>query len=78
MATATPAVLKWARESAGLSLEDAAKRIPVPVAKLTAAESGSGQLTFSQLKSASHVYKRPLAVFFLDAPPAQPTSACAA
>jgi DNA-binding XRE family transcriptional regulator len=65
MATVTPAVLKWARESAGLTLDIAAQRIGVASAKLFAAEDGSGQLTFPQLRKASGVYKRPLAVFFL-------------
>jgi transcriptional regulator with XRE-family HTH domain len=70
MATVTPAVLKWARESAGLPLDLAAQRIGVAQAKLSAAENGGGLLTFRQLRNAATVYKRPLAVFFLNEPPA--------
>ncbi|HEY0478318.1 MAG TPA: XRE family transcriptional regulator [Kofleriaceae bacterium] len=70
MATVTPAVLKWARESAGIPLDLAAQRIGVAPAKLSAAEDGSGLLTFPQLRKAASVYKRPLAVFFLNEPPA--------
>ena len=69
MATVTPSVLKWARESAGLALDVAAKRIGVEPARLSAAEDGSGLLTFPQLRKAASVFKRPLAVFFLNAPP---------
>lgn len=70
MATVTPSVLRWARESAGLTLEVAAQRIGVASVKLSAAEGGSGLLTFPQLRRAATVYKRPLAVFFLNEPPA--------
>jgi len=70
MATVTPAVLKWARESGGLALDVAAQRIGVASAKLAAVEDGSGLLTFPQLRKAATVYKRPLAVFFLAEPPA--------
>lgn len=72
MASATPTVLRWARETAGLSIDDAAKRINNgQAAKLAAAEDGTGLLTFPQLRIAAGVYKRPLAVFFLREPPAQ-------
>jgi Zn-dependent peptidase ImmA (M78 family) len=70
MAAVTPAVLKWARESAGLALGVAAQRIGIAPAKLSAAEDGSGLLTFPQLRKAANVFKRPLAVFFLAEPPA--------
>jgi Zn-dependent peptidase ImmA (M78 family) len=70
MATVTPAVLKWARESAGIALEAAAQRLGIAPTKLSAAEDGSGMLTFPQIRKAAAVYKRPLAVFFLSEPPA--------
>lgn len=69
MATVTPSVLRWARESAGFALDVAAKRIGVEPAKLSAAEDGSSLLTFPQLRKAAGVFKRPLAVFFLNEPP---------
>jgi Zn-dependent peptidase ImmA (M78 family) len=70
MANITPTVLKWARESAGFTLDVAAKRIGIALAKLSSAEVGSDQLTFSQLRKAAATYKRPVAVFFLHEPPA--------
>lgn len=69
MARATPSVLRWARESAGLAIEQAASRVGVDADKLSAAERGEKPLTFSQLKEAAGAYKRPLAIFFLPQPP---------
>lgn len=73
-AAATPAVLRWARESIGLSDQLAAKRISVSAQKLKAWERGSSRPTFAQLRKAADVYKRPLAVFFLDSPPLDVTT----
>lgn len=64
-----PAMLRWARESLNLPLEDAAKKIGVKTPKLSAWESGTSSLTVVQLRKAAAVYKRPLAVFFLSEPP---------
>jgi transcriptional regulator with XRE-family HTH domain len=66
-----PSVLKWARESLNLPLPDAAKKIGVKVSKLSEWESelGGSTPTIGQLRKAAHVYKRPLAVFFLPEPP---------
>lgn len=64
-----PTLLVWARTTAGYSVEGAAKKIGVTAEKLAACETGEDRITFSQLESASNVYKRPLAVFFLPAPP---------
>lgn len=64
-----PELLRWARESLGLTLEDAAAKFGVNTARLLAWESGSIQPTVAQLRTAANVYKRPLAVFFLPEPP---------
>lgn len=65
-----PALLKWARVSAGLSLEDAALMLKRRASELAAWESGESAPTYPQLeKIAYQVYKRPLAVFFLPQPP---------
>ena len=68
-ASITPEVIKWARESAGLSPEDVAKKIGRPVDDINAWESGDRKPTIPQARNASRVYKRPLAVFFLPHPP---------
>ncbi|HZR30651.1 MAG TPA: XRE family transcriptional regulator [Terriglobales bacterium] len=65
-------VLVWARESAGLSLEAAAKKAGVSKERLEAWESEqeeSQKPTFAQLRTLAVAYKRPLAVFYLPEPP---------
>jgi transcriptional regulator with XRE-family HTH domain len=68
-ANITPEVIKWARESAGFSPDDAALKIGRPLDDITAWESGEKKPTIPQARTASKVYKRPLAVFFLPHPP---------
>jgi Zn-dependent peptidase ImmA (M78 family)/transcriptional regulator with XRE-family HTH domain len=65
----TPSVMRWARERAGLSLEDAAYKIKRPVGEITAWENGSLLPSIAQARKASEVYHRPLAVFYLPEPP---------
>lgn len=64
-----PEILAWAREDAGYRLEEAAKKISMNPQKLLACESGEARLTINQLRGLSNVYKRPLAFFYLPAPP---------
>ncbi len=61
----TPKVLKWARETSKISIEDAAKKVPCSVVTLIEWESGNLQPTFKQAEKLAGIYKRPLAVFFL-------------
>ena len=68
-ANPTPAVLKWARESAGLTPELAARKATLAVERLSAWEAGKLRPTFAQLRKLSEVYKRPLAAFYLATPP---------
>ena len=65
----TPEVAKWARESAGFTEEEAARKIGRPPDEIAAWESGELRPSMSQIRKASEVYKRPLAVFFLPEPP---------
>ena len=63
-------VLKWARESINLSLEDVAGRMKKSVDIIQSWEEGTDAPTYSQLeKLAYEIYKRPLAVFFFPNPP---------
>lgn len=64
-----PSVLRWARESVGLSPVAAARKIGVPDGRLDAWESGDTAPTIAQLKKATSVYRRSLSVFFLSEPP---------
>lgn len=64
-----PELLVWARESAGLSVEEAAQKAQVKVEQLLAWEAGERRPTIQQLRCLGEVYKRPLAVFFLSHTP---------
>jgi Zn-dependent peptidase ImmA (M78 family)/transcriptional regulator with XRE-family HTH domain len=71
LAHVKPAVLRWARESIGFPIEDAAARIGVKAEKLEGAERGDLLLTLRQAERAARVYDRPLAALFLPEPPAE-------
>jgi Zn-dependent peptidase ImmA (M78 family)/transcriptional regulator with XRE-family HTH domain len=69
-------ILKWARETAGLSLVDAAEKLGIKLARgiagedrLAAIEAGEPQATRPQLIKMSKLYRRPLLTFYLSAPP---------
>ncbi len=68
-APVAPSLLTWARNSIGLSVEDAARKINVASERLTAWEAGEAAPTVAQLRGLAAAYKRPLAVFFLPEPP---------
>jgi Zn-dependent peptidase ImmA (M78 family) len=65
----TPSVLRWARETIGLSLDAAAAKIGVSPDRLEGAEAAEGHLTMRQAESAARAYQRPLAALFLPEPP---------
>jgi Zn-dependent peptidase ImmA (M78 family) len=60
-----PDLLVWARETAGISLDDAARRVASSVDQLKNWETGSEQPSIPQLRNLAEVYKRPLAVLYL-------------
>ena len=66
-----PSVIRWARESMGMSIEDVAHKLKKSSEEVTAWESEDGiSPTYSQLENLAYkVFKRPLAVFFLPVPP---------
>jgi Zn-dependent peptidase ImmA (M78 family)/transcriptional regulator with XRE-family HTH domain len=61
----TPKVLEWARESARMTLETAATKVPVSIEKLKEWEQGTNQPTIRQAQILANAYKRPFALFFL-------------
>lgn len=71
LAPAEPAVLRWARESIGVSLEEAARRADVTVERIVGWEEGAEEPTVAKLKQLAKLYQRPFAVFFLPEPPAE-------
>ena len=76
MAQINPQILTWARETAGLSIEDAAKKVGLsktksqtPAERLRSLESGDVEPSFSVLQKMAQKYRRPLVVFYLEQPP---------
>lgn len=68
-----PSVLRWARETQGYAVEEVARRLKRTEAEIEAWETGRGAPTYAQLEEMAYkIYKRPLAVFFLPAPPPEP------
>jgi Zn-dependent peptidase ImmA (M78 family) len=67
----TPALLTWARETAGFSIAEAAGKLDIDAEKLTAWESPVEEASPSipQLRKLAALFKRPLAVFYLPEPP---------
>lgn len=71
-----PAVLEWARKTAGLSLEDAAKAIGLNDARGVTGADRLAKLEFAEteisrqlLSRMAERYRRPLITFYLEAPP---------
>lgn len=71
MAAVNPKILTWARETAGLTREEAAKAIGVKVSSLQSLEQGEREPSYSQLNSMADKYRRPLLAFYLRQPPLQ-------
>lgn len=66
----SPTVLRWARESSGLTVEQAAERLRLRPERLQAAEiDADAGLTLNQARKAARAYGRPFAVLFLSSPP---------
>lgn len=61
----TPKVLKWARESAKMSLEAAASKVSKSPEVLKSWENGEAQPTIKQAQDLVKAYKRPFALLFL-------------
>jgi Zn-dependent peptidase ImmA (M78 family) len=72
LAYAKPEVLRWARESAGYDVFQAAEKIGIPWSQLEIAEEGVDYLTLRQAEKAADVYERPVAALFLPAPLDEP------
>ena len=69
-ASVKPAILEWARTSAGFTLDAAAAALKIDLASLVAWEAGSDDRpSVPQLRNMATLYKRPLAVFYLQEVP---------
>ena len=77
IALVEPDVLRWARESIGLTPLAAARKIGLSDETLVDQwEAGSAAPSIPQLREAARVYKRPLAVFFLRPHPTAASISC--
>lgn len=64
----TPAVVQWARERAGYSMDDAVRHFR----KIAAWEAGEALPSYVQVEQMAERFKIPVAVFFFPKPPAVP------
>lgn len=64
-----PALLRWARESAGFDFEAASQKAGVSADRVAGWEAGTARPTVAQLRKLADLYKRPLAIFYLPEPP---------
>ncbi len=68
-----PIMLKWARESAGVSIAEVVKKLKrktVTAETVASWEQGEGSPTYPQLEEIAYkIYQRPLALFFFPEPP---------
>lgn len=62
-------MLAWARDQAGLSPDEAARRLHVDETRLAAYENGGEMPTFAKLLDIADLYKRPVSLFYLKTPP---------
>ena len=76
MVEVNPEILVWARETAGLTVEEAARklalgnsRVSSAADKLAAMEGGHKEPTRAQLSKMADQYRRPLLTFYLSRPP---------
>lgn len=61
----TPKVLKWARTTAKMTLEEAASKVSVSIERIEQWEEGTAYPTVRQAQKLAKSYQRPFAVFFL-------------
>jgi Zn-dependent peptidase ImmA (M78 family) len=64
-----PAMLAWARDQAGFSPAEAARRLHIDEDRLSALEKGDETPTFAKLLDIADLYKRPVSLFYLKTPP---------
>lgn len=64
-----PAMLAWAREQAGYSPAEAARRLQIDESRLAALEQGEEAPTFAKLLDLADLFKRPVSLFYLKTPP---------
>ncbi len=66
----SPSVLKWARETLGLDIPTAAKKISVRPEVVLKWEQNEQEISIPKLRKIANAYKRSLGLFLLPTPPA--------
>lgn len=69
---AHPLVLRALRESAGMSIDEVARKLKMSKEKVKAVEDGKASFTILHIKKLADIYRRPLAAFLMDSPPQLP------
>jgi Zn-dependent peptidase ImmA (M78 family)/transcriptional regulator with XRE-family HTH domain len=76
MPQVNPDILRWARQTAGLTLEEASKKLSIsesrgisPIDRLSMLEAGEIEPSRSLLLKMTKQYRRPLIVFYMEEPP---------
>jgi Zn-dependent peptidase ImmA (M78 family)/transcriptional regulator with XRE-family HTH domain len=64
-------VLKWARESTALTIDQAARSAGLSPESLRLAEEGERRITFRQLRSLANTFRLPLRTMYLTQPPVE-------
>lgn len=65
-------MLRWARESAKISIDTISKKIQKTPEIIKSWEDEKDSPTYAQLEDLARIYKRPLALFFFPEPPEEP------
>lgn len=69
LALINPAMAEWARKGAGIPLDVAARRLRIKPETMIAWETDAAKPTIPQLRRLARLYRRPMAAFYLPAPP---------
>ena len=76
MPKVNPDILRWARETAGLTLDEASRKLGIsvtrsmsPIERLSSLEEGITEPTRPMLLKMAKHYRRPLIVFYMEKPP---------
>jgi Zn-dependent peptidase ImmA (M78 family)/transcriptional regulator with XRE-family HTH domain len=69
-----PSMLRWARQSAGYSIEAVAERLGVKPETVVKWEAGEAAVTYGRVDALCGFFKRPSAVLYLKAPPTEDTT----
>lgn len=65
----TPKLLRWARETSKMSINDIALKMKMKNEKIESWENGDDFPTINQLEKIAKYYRRPISIFYLPEPP---------